>query len=469
MARIAFFQNRLGRTDGVSLEVDKWRRILEERMGHSVIYCSGNDDVPGNYVIPELYALHPVTWKILRNGTVNLEDYQSEADLERDIYTHADVIEAKLRTFITEEQIDLLIPNNLCSGGYQPAAGIAFHRVIRKTGLPAIVHSHDFYFEDSGEVNATCHTVASIYDRYLPPKLPNVQHVVINRIGQQEIRRRKQIDATVVPNVFDFDQAAWKDDEYNGGFRRAFGIGTDDLVFLQATRILDRKGIELAIDLVERIGQADLRSGLNGVRTAGGGTFGHESRLVLLCAGIVESIGITGSYWDKLRRKAERLGVDLVHVGERVGHSRGTTDEGESVFSLWDSYVWADFVTYPSQWEGWGNQFVEAVFARLPVVIFEYPVWQSDLKKAGFEVVSLGNTVSGVARDGLVRVDQRRIEDAATEIVGLLRDRGRVERMVSHNFAVARKHFSLDVLERLVRGLLHDAGVSNAETGCERI
>jgi len=462
MARIAFFQNRLGRTDGVSLEVDKWRRILEERMGHTVIYCSGNDDVPGNYVIPELYALHPVTWRILQNGTVRFADYEHESDLERDIYAHADVIEQKLLDFIRTERIDMLIPNNLCSGGYQPAAGIAFHRVIRATGLPAIVHSHDFYFEDSGEVDATCHTVASIYERYFPPKLPNVRHVVINRISQGEISRRKQISATVVPNVFDFDQPRWEADEYNRGFREAFGIGTDDLVFLQATRILDRKGIELAIDLVERIGRPDLRSRLTGTGTAEGGVFGEESRLVLLCAGIVENIGITGSYWDKLRSKAERLGIDLVHVGDRVRHSRGTGDGGERVFSLWDSYVWADFVTYPSQWEGWGNQFVEAVFAKLPVVVFEYPVWTSDLAAAGFRVVSLGSETSGVDADGLVRVCSERIDGSAREIVELLVNPSLREDVVQHNFRVAREHYSLDVLHEHIGALVGSAEWSGA-------
>jgi mannosylglucosylglycerate synthase len=457
MARIAFFQNRLGRTDGVSLEVDKWRRILEERMGHTVIYCSGNDDVQGNYVIPELYALHPVTWKILRNGTVELVDYEDESDLERDIYEHADVIEQKLLEFIRSERIEMLIPNNLCSGGYQPAAGIAFHRVIRNTGLPAIVHSHDFYFEDSGEVDATCHTVASVYERYFPPKLPSVQHVVINRIAQREISRRKQISATVVPNVFDFGQPRWEADDYNRAFRAAFGIGSDDVVFLQATRILDRKGIELAIDLVERIGRPDLRRGLEGVRTAGGGTFAGESRLVLLCAGIVENIGISGSYWDKLRSKAERLGVDLVHVGDRVRHSRATGDGGERVFSLWDSYVWADFVTYPSQWEGWGNQFVEAVFARLPVVVFEYPVWTSDLAAAGFRVVSLGSETEGTDAAGLVTVATERIEASAREIVNLLANRRLREEVVQHNFAVAKERYSLDVLHEHIRCLLGSA------------
>ncbi len=454
MARIAFFQNRLGRTDGVSLEVDKWRLILEQRFGHTVFYCSGNDDVPGNYVIPELYALHPITWKILRNGTVMFEDYDTEAQLEQDIYDHADTIESKLLRFIEDKQIDLLIPNNLCSGGYQPAAAIAFHRVMRKSGIPTIIHSHDFYFEDSGEVDATCQTVESIYERYFPTKLPNVQHVVINRIGQRELKARKRLDATVVPNVFDFSQPAWSRDDYNYEFRSAFGIGADDIVFLQATRILDRKGIEMAIDVVARVQAPERRTALHGVETSGGGRFGVDSSIVLLCAGIVENIGISGSYWDLLQTKAERLGVDLRHVGDRVRHSRGEDDAGRPVFSLWDSYVYADFVTYPSYWEGWGNQFVEAVFARLPLLIFEYPVWVSDLAEKGFDVVSLGRDIAGRDANGLVYVDDSVVSECAERIVRILTDPVERSRIVDNNYDVARNSFSLDNLEALIAPLL---------------
>lgn len=40
-------------------------------------------------------------------------------------------------------------------------------------------------------------------------------------------------------------------------------------------------------------------------------------------------------------------------------------------------------MTYPSLREGWGNQFIEAVFAKLPVVLLEYPVWAKVRRQPG--------------------------------------------------------------------------------------
>ncbi len=459
MATIAFFQNRLGRTDGVSLEVDKWRWVLEQILGHKVLYCSGNDDVPGNYVIPELYAQHPVTWKILRNASVEFSDYAREEDLELDIYNHADVIEQRLLEFIEKHGVDVLVPNNLCSGGYQPAAAIAFHRVIRKTGLPAIIHSHDFYFEDSDEVHPTCHTAESIYHRYFPTKLPGVQHVFINRIAQGELKKRKNIDGMVVPNVFDFNQPPWVADEYNHDFRAAFNLLPNDLVFLQATRILDRKGVEMAIDTLAQVQKPERIARLQGVSTVAGGSFRPDSRIVLLCAGIVETIGISGQYWKNLQEHAQNSGVRLIQVGDRVRHSRGFLPDGSKVYSLWDSYVFADFVTYPSYWEGWGNQFIEAVFAGLPALVFEYPVWTSDIGPAGFQVVSLGSELAGTGENGLVYAPDHCYTRAADEIVQILNNPEQRKAMAEHNFSIAREQFSLEKLQEYIKHLLRKAGL----------
>jgi hypothetical protein len=167
----------------------------------------------------------------------------------------------------------------------------------------------------------------------------------------------------------------------------------------------------------------------------------------------VEQIGISGRYWPALQQHAAAQGVDLRHVGEFVKHSRGTAADGSRCYSLWDTYVHADFVTYPSLWEGWGNQFIEAVFARLPVVVYEYPVWRSDLGPVGFDVISLG-AEHKVGAGGLAVVPEARLEAAAVRLVALLRDEERRFAVTSRNVDLGRRHFSMAALRSLVGPLV---------------
>ena len=130
--------------------------------------------------------------------------------------------------------------------------------------------------------------------------------------------------------------------------------------------------------------------------------------------------------------------------------------DGEKVYSLWDTYVFADFVTYPSLWEGWGNQFLEALRARLPPMLFEYPVYQADIKDKGFHVVSLGSEIQDRDDLGLVQVDQSVIEAAADQAVDLLTDAQLRRETVKHNFRVGRQHYSLEALRGYLARLMKD-------------
>jgi len=455
MAVLAFIQHRLGRTDGVSLEVDKWRSVLE-RNDHTVQYIAGNDDIPGGNSIPELYPFHPVTERIIRNATRRLTDYDTPAELIEEVERHAAVIKPQFERLFDDLGVDLILPNNLLSVGYNLPGMVALARIIEEWKLPTICHNHDFWWEDSGEVYPTCEEVVELYRRYAPPGHPWVQHVTINRIGQNALRTHRGLESTVVPNVFNFNVPVWTEDEYNGDFRQSLGLDRNDLMFLQATRILDRKAIELAIDVVGRIGEPHWRRRLEGT-LYDGRRFGPENRIALVCSGYVEGIGLTDTYTHALEQRARRRGVELIWAGERVKHSRGRTDAGEKIYSLWDSYVQADMVTYPSIWEGWGNQFIEAVFAHLPVVLFEYPVWKSDLAHVGFDVASLGDTIAGHDEHGLVEIGENQLELAVEQTMTFLKDADRRKQAVESNYAVAKQHFSYDALESYIMPLVERA------------
>lgn len=434
---------KVGGTDGVSLEMAKWKWVLEG-MGHTVHLCGGNLGAADGYLIEELYHHRPDVERITKNAFSELRDYESGAALEKEILSLADRIEAGLRKFVQERAIGLLIPNNIWSIGLNLPAAIAFTRVVRELRVPAIGHHHDFYWEEFRGMRPTCPEVKRLVEECLPPQDPLVQHVVINSLVQAELERRSDVSATVVPNVFDFSGPAWRLDSYNRDFKTIIGVKETDVLVLQATRIVTRKGIELAIDLVATLNQPFYRRQLEERGLYDGRKFDKDSRIVLVLAGYSEDP--RADYLKRLQAKAAGLGVDLRVISDFV-RARRQTEDGKKLYSLWDCYVFADLITYPSLYEGWGNQFLEAVRAKVPIVVFEYPVYRADIKRKGFAVISLGDEIEGRDELGLVKVEDEMIKCAAHEAISILTDRAARQEVVKRNFSLGERFYSLSALK----------------------
>jgi len=452
MKTIGIFHYQVGMTDGVSLEIDKWKRVLEE-MGHTVHLCAGDLGTAKGTLIEEMYHHRPDAERLNHNTFYELRDYPDDATYRADLLRLADVIERKVREFVAEKEIDFLVPQNVWSVAASPPVSIALARMMRDLQLPALAHNHDFYWERTGGMALTCASAIELADKYLPPRDPLARHVVINSLAQQELAERKGIDSTVVPNIFDFDAPPWQPDDYNQDFRTRIGLREKDILILQATRIVRRKGIELAVDFVKALGSPERRVRLQQRGLYDERLFDGDSRIVLVLAGYSEDPA--GHYLNLLKQKIERAGIEALFVGDLVGGRRQTQDR-QKIYSLWDTYVFADFVTYPSLWEGWGNQFLEALRARLPLMLFEYPVYQADIKNKGFRVVSLGSEIRGRDDLGLVQIAPQVVEAAADQAVELLTDARLRQGTVEHNFQVGRQHYSLEALRgylsRLMKG-----------------
>lgn len=449
---IGIIHFKVGGTDGVSLEIDKWKRIFEE-MGHTAHLCGGDLGTVDGTLIPEIYHHTPEAERLYRNTFIALADYPDEAAYRDELYSLAGVIEAKLRAFIADKAIDFLVPQNVWSVAANPAVAIAVTRVMRDLGIRALAHNHDFYWERTEGVALTCRTALALAQLYLPPHDPLARHVVINSLGQQQMRERLGIEATVVPNIFDFDAPAWTEDDYNADFRARIGLELNDVLILQATRIVGRKGIEMAVDFVKALDTPARRTILKQRGLYNGQPFDDDSRIVFVLAGYAQDD--QAGYTPRLKQKIERTGVDALFI-EDIVDARRRTHDGKKVYSLWDTYVFADFVTYPSVWEGWGNQLLEAFRAQLPVMLFEYPVYKADIKGKGFRVVSLGDTIAGRDDLDLAYVAPEIIAAAADQAVALLTDAQYRADTVVHNFKIAKAHYSMDALRRYLTPLIED-------------
>ncbi|HBT39274.1 MAG: Glycosyl transferase group 1 [Thermotoga sp. 50_1627] len=426
--KIALIHFRAGFTDGVSLEMEKWKRVLEE-LGHEVMYVAGEFDQAEGIEIRSLSMNDATNLQIHKNAFEKLT--VSERTFQEMFENYAGRIEAELREKLP--RLDLLIVNNIFSLGFNLAAAVALAKFVRDKNLKVIAHHHDFYWERERYSAPRCEYVKRILEEYLPPRDELILHVTINRLAQEELRRRKNTDSVVVPNVFDFNQPAWRIDEYNLDLRSVLGISRDDLVILHATRIVPRKAIEIAMDFVAHLCER------------------VEKKVHFVLAGFPEME--SQEYYRKIVRKAESMPYETHFAFEMVRSERFVNDR--KYYSLWDMYAICDVITYTSLLEGWGNQLIEAVFAKKPLVVFEYPVYKSDIAPLGFQFVSLGDTAHYDETEGLYRVDAQMLNSAAERLKELLSDPSELSTIVEKNFETGRTHLSLERLKLLLGQILN--------------
>ena len=90
-----------------------------------------------------------------------------------------------------------------------------------------------------------------------------------------------------------------------------------------------------------------------------------------ICLVVSHLYGDEGSqYYENLVKLAKENSVKVIWAGERVGDSRGLNNAaGEKIYNLWDIYPMADFVTYPSLYEGFGNALLETFYFSNPYLL----------------------------------------------------------------------------------------------------
>ncbi len=409
--RIGFISTRFHGTDGVTLEAAKWAHILGAE-GAQCFWMAGLLDKPEavSHLDPLAFFNHPYVLDVQQH-------LFGQTTRPREITKRVHGLKERLKTsiyaFIQRYDLELLIPQNVLAIPMHIPLGLAMTEVIAETGIPTIAHHHDFTWERE---RFTITSAGDYLATAFPPSLPQVEHVVINSMQQKEVARRCGQPTTVIPNVIDFETPAPGIDDYARDFRAEIGVAPDDILVLQPTRLVARKGIEHAIELLRRL---------------------KEPRMKLVLSHPAGDEG--GDYFELLKERIADAGIVSVPIWDRVTETRGINADGRKTYTLYDVYPHADLVTYPSHYEGFGNAFLEAMYFRKPVVVNNYAVYARDIDPLGFKTIEMSQLVTN---------------DVVAQTREILHNTALREQWAETNFELGKRFFSYSVARRKLAGRL---------------
>jgi glycosyltransferase involved in cell wall biosynthesis len=372
-------------------------------------------------LVPEMSFFSPESYWAQKKAfffpDTNIEELLEHLNL------YSKVIYKKIKHWIKERNIELLISENASALPSHLEMGLAIKKAVLKSGLPTITHDHDFGWERGDRYVSPHPQINEYVQENFPLIAPNSVHAVINEYGKITLREKFNREAVVVPNVMDFTEPYGELTEKNKDVYTNLGFKEDDIMLFQITRIVRRKGIETAIRLMNEL---------------------NDKKLKLV---------ITGNYNDDAGSTYYNELVSLIHelnLGKQVSfahhlfQNKVRGHESGSVYSLSDAYANARASTYFSTYEGFGNAFVEAVLARVPVFVNNYkPVYWPDIGSKGFKAVMLeDNVITGKALNEMQEVIYN--EKLNKEIA-------------DYNYELGKKYFSYETLEEKLDELIQKA------------
>jgi glycosyltransferase involved in cell wall biosynthesis len=408
---IGFVSTRFAGIDGVSLEAGKWADVLEAE-GYNCFWFAGelDKDPEKSYLAPEAHFKHHYNLWINRQVFGKTDRTSS---VMASIENLKNILRGRLQEFMAQFHIDLLIVENALAIPLNIPLGLALSELISEFQIPTIAHHHDFFWERNRlRINA----VGDYLHNFFPPRSPRIQHVVINSMARFDLVRRRGIKATIIPNVLDFGNPQPVNHRNYKYFLESFGLNQNHKTILQPTRIIQRKGIEHAIDLVENL---------------------KDPRCKLLISHKAGDEGLEYAEW--IKNYALQHGVDLRLAQKSISSPWLHPRHHVNGHSLWNVYAHADFVTFPSLYEGFGNAFLEAIYFKKPLLVNRYATFVSDIEPKGFDLVKMDGEVTA---------------KTVQEVRAILDSPDKTAEMVNRNYQIAKKHYSYEVLRCLLNPIM---------------
>jgi len=188
-----------------------------------------------------------------------------------------------------------------------------------------------------------------------------------------------------------------------------------------------------------------------------GGRVGPPQRERLPCYKLIISheAGDEGfDYAEWLKEYACEHQVDLRLVTTHIADPWQSARQPGTALSLWDVYPHADFFTYPSLYEGFGNAFLEAIYFRKPLLVNRYATFVRDIEPLGFDLAVMDGYLS---------------KQTVQCVRDILSSRVRRQQMVDTNYVIAARHYSFrrlrEQLNLMLAALFGESAVTLVKRG----
>src|SRR6056297_1943430 len=323
--RIGIVCGKLGDVDGVSLEVEKWIRLLKH-MGHEIYTFSGRYAAPLPLVPEEQQILIPQirfgspeqqeyerqVFPYLQDNPPHLSDEKREELIDR-LEQQGTEVSNLLFEYIQKFSIDVIIAENTNAMPMTLIGGMAIYKLATWRRVATIFHHHDFWWERS---RFSRNYIEQLLGKIMPPVDPGLEHVVISSYAEHILRSIKRVHPKVIPNCEDFEDAVQMDD-YNARFREELGFAKDDILIVQPTRIVRRKRIEDSVELVGRLVKK----------------YPELSGRVRFVISLYQGDEPDRNYIGQIRKMCEERDIDLRLISDRIAARRGNDGEGRPLFT----------------------------------------------------------------------------------------------------------------------------------------
>jgi glycosyltransferase involved in cell wall biosynthesis len=420
--RIGILIGRIGGVDGVALETEKWIKVLR-KMGHEVFTLSGQFeerklDPEFESLVPEMSFFSPEAfWG--QKKAFHFPDNNLDELLEH-IHFYADLIGNKIIDWAREKKIEVFISENASALPAHIEMGLGIKKAVKELGLPTITHDHDFYWERGTRYLSPYKEINDLVAENFPLRLPNVFHAVINTHGINTLKEKFDRPSVMVPNVMNFELPFGEINDTNINLKKNLGLKDKEFFLAQVTRIVRRKGIETAIELLHKLEDPHAKLVITGSHSDDEGSI----------------------YYNELIDQIHELKLEtqVLFSSHIIKNYHRKTAESRS-YSLSDAYAHATASTYFSTYEGFGNAFVESVLGKCPIFVNNYkPVYWPDIGSKGFKTVMLeDNLITDKAIEGIKEIIYN---EKLNKEIG------------EYNFQLGKKHFSFDTLEEKLTELM---------------